>query len=63
MYLKSTALIYGLNTTDFKAFSDFINFEIIACVFFKRRNYCSGNGLYLLQNQVGIETWKGFYTK
>ncbi len=50
MYLKSTALFYWLNTTHFKAFSDFVNFEIIAGEFFERRNYCSGNGLYLLQN-------------
>jgi len=50
MYLKRTALFYWLNKTCCKAFSDFVKFEINMRVFFKRRNYCSGNGLYLLQN-------------
>ena len=48
IYLKRTALFYWVNKTDFKAFYTSVNFEIIACVFFKRRNYCSLNGLYLL---------------
>ena len=50
MYLKRTALFYRFNSTLFKAFSDFVNFEINVHVIFKRRNYCSLNGLYLLQN-------------
>ena len=50
MYLKRTALFYWLNTTHLKAFYGFLNFEIKRCVFYKIRNYCSGNGLYLLQN-------------
>ena len=49
MYLKRTALLKWLNSTYFKAFSDVIKFEIIVGVFLKRRIYCSGNGLYLLQ--------------
>ena len=50
MYLKRTALFYWLNTTHLKAFYGFLNFEITRCVFYNLRNYCSGNGLYLLQN-------------
>ena len=50
MYLKSTALFYGLNKTDFKAFSGDVILDSILSLFYKRRNYCSGNGLYLLQN-------------
>ena len=50
MYLKRTALFYWLNTTHLKAFYGFLNFEIKRCVFYNLRNYCSGNGLYLLQN-------------
>ena len=50
MYLKRTALIQANHKTVFKAFSDFIFLNLILYLFFKRRNYCSGNGLYLLQN-------------
>ena len=50
MYLKRTALFYWLNTTHLKAFYGFLNFEIKRCVFYNIRNYCSGNGLYLLRN-------------
>jgi hypothetical protein len=50
MYLKSKALFYGFYATYFKAFYDVVNFEINVGVFFKRRNYCSVNGLYLIQN-------------
>ena len=49
MYLKRTALFYWPNSTLFKAFSGFIFLDLILCLFFKRRIYCSGNGLYLLQ--------------
>ena len=49
MYLKRTSLFYWRYKTDFKAFSGFIIFDLILYLFFKRRNYCSGNGLYLLQ--------------
>ena len=50
MYLKSTALFYSSHKTYFKAFSDFIFLDLLLCFFFKRRIYCLGNGLYLLQN-------------
>jgi hypothetical protein len=50
MYLKRTDLFYWGNTAPFKAFSDFVNFDINLPVFFKRRIYCSLNGLSLLQN-------------
>ena len=49
MYLKRTALFYSTYMTFFKAFSGFIFLDLILCLFFKRRNYCLGNGLYLLQ--------------
>lgn len=49
MYLKRTALFYSSPMTVFKAFSEFIFFDLTRCLIFKRRNYCSGNGLYLLQ--------------
>lgn len=49
MYLKRTALFYRLKTNHFKAFSEFIFFDLTRCLIFKRRNYCSRNGLYLLQ--------------
>ncbi|MBE0393236.1 hypothetical protein BJQ96_03099 [Flavobacterium sp. PL0002] len=52
MYLKRTALLYWLNNTHLKAFYTVVNFEKNVSVFFKSRNYCSGNGLYLPQNQV-----------
>jgi hypothetical protein len=50
MYLKRTAMFYWLNKTHLKAFYAVVNFEINVSVFFKSRNYCSGNGLYLPQN-------------
>ena len=49
MYLKRTTLFYWPNSTYFKAFSELIFLDVILCLFFKRRNYCLGNGLYLLQ--------------
>ena len=49
MYLKRMALFYWLNTTYFKAFSGSIFLDLNLYLFFERRNYCSGNGLYLLQ--------------
>ena len=49
MYLKRTAFFYWPNSALFKAFYDIVNFEINVSVFFKRRIYCLGNGLYLLQ--------------
>lgn len=49
MYLKRMALFYSSLMTVFKAFSEFIFFDLTRCLIFKRRNYCSGNGLYLLQ--------------
>ena len=48
IYLKRTALFYSSHMTVFKALYDFVNFEINVDVIFKRRNYCSLNGLYLL---------------
>lgn len=50
MYLKRTASFYGLFMPLFKAFCYIVNFEIDVRIFFKRQNYCSLNGLYLLQN-------------
>ena len=49
MYLKRTALFKWLNSTYFKAFYDVIKFEINVGVILKSRNFCSVNGLYLLQ--------------
>ncbi|WP_022826909.1 hypothetical protein [Flavobacterium antarcticum] len=49
IYLKRTALFYSSRRTIFKAFSELIFLDLILCLFFKRRNYCLGNGLYLLQ--------------
>ncbi|CAM4018436.1 transposase [Flavobacterium antarcticum] len=49
MYLKRTPLFYSSRRTVFKAFSELIFLDLILCLFFKRRNYCLGNGLYLLQ--------------
>ena len=50
MYLKRTALFYWFNTTHFKAIYNLKIFELSRYLFIKQRYYCSGNGLYLLQN-------------
>ena len=50
MYLKRTALFYWFRTTHFKAFYGLVKFELNGYLFLTQRNYCSGNGLYLLHN-------------